>query len=112
MKRTIVTLCGSTKFEKEFHEVNKQLTARGHIVISCGIFGHTMPPKEKELFFSTTVKAKLDCLHNDKILMSDCILVIDVKGYIGSSTKKEIDFAKKHKKGVYYYSKDVIDSIG
>ena len=38
MKRNIVTLCGSTKFKKEFDELNTKLTLEGNIVISLGIF--------------------------------------------------------------------------
>lgn len=37
----IVTLCGSTKFKKEFLEIQKKLTLEGYIVISVGLFGHS-----------------------------------------------------------------------
>lgn len=37
----VITLCGSTRFKKEFIEVQKKLTLKGHIVISVGLFGHS-----------------------------------------------------------------------
>ena len=37
-KYKVVTLCGSTKFKKEFMEVQKELTLKGNIVISVGFF--------------------------------------------------------------------------
>ena len=43
----IITLCGSTKFEKEYHEINKKLTLEGNIVISVGVFDFQSPDKEK-----------------------------------------------------------------
>ena len=43
-------------------------------------------------------------MHIEKIKMSDAILVVDVNGYIGSSTKNEIEFAKSLGKEIIYYS--------
>jgi hypothetical protein len=40
-KPKVITLCGSTKFKKEFEQVQADLTLQGNIVISCGLFGHT-----------------------------------------------------------------------
>jgi hypothetical protein len=34
----VITLCGSTKFEAEFAEVNQRLTMEGCVVISLGMF--------------------------------------------------------------------------
>lgn len=39
-KYKVITLCGSTKFKKEFQEIQKKLTLEGNIVISVGLFGH------------------------------------------------------------------------
>ncbi len=36
-KYSVITLCGSTKFKKEFMEVQKRLTLEGNIVISVGL---------------------------------------------------------------------------
>lgn len=44
-------------------------------------------------------------MHFKKIDMADEIFVIDFNGYVGSSTSKEIEYAKKTNKSVRYYSK-------
>ena len=47
-------------------------------------------------------KEMLDDMHKRKIDMADAIYVINVGGYIGSSTKSEIEYAKQQSKEVYY----------
>ncbi len=89
-KYKVVTLCGSTKFKNEFIEVQKQLTLEGCIVISVGLFGHS---GDVEVFTENT-KEMLDDVHKRKIDMADEIFVVDVGGYIGQSTRSEIDYAK------------------
>ena len=37
----VITLCGSTRFKDEFLKVQKELTLKGNIVISVGLFGHS-----------------------------------------------------------------------
>ena len=44
----------------------------------------------------------LDDMHLRKIDMADEIYVINVDGYIGSSTQNEIEYAKRIGKGVRY----------
>lgn len=99
-KYHVITLCGSTKFKKEFIEVQKQLTLLGNIIISVGCFGH----KGDKL--SMEDKVMLDDMHKRKILMADEIFVIDKDNYIGSSTRSEIEFAKANNIPISYYSKD------
>ena len=41
-------------------------------------------------------------MHKQKIDMSDEIYVINVGGYIGESTKSEIEYAKEKGKGISY----------
>ena len=94
----VVTLCGSTKFKDKFFEVQKKLTLEGCIVISVGLFGHSGDAE----VFTEGVKAMLDDMHKRKIDMADEIFVINVGGYIGSSTKSEIEYAKAHNKKVNY----------
>ena len=47
-------------------------------------------------------KKQLDNLHKDKILISDAIYVVNKDGYIGDSTKSEIEYATKQGKKVNY----------
>ena len=91
----IITLCGSTRFKDEFFAEQKRLTLEGNIVISVGLFGHS---GDDEVWKEGT-KEMLDDMHKRKIDLADEIIVINPNGYIGESTKSEIEYAKlKHKK--------------
>lgn len=101
----IVTLCGSTKFKKEFLEVQKKLTLLGYIVISVGLFGHSGDSEVWENMDEGTLtktKSMLDDMHKRKIDLSDMIYVINVGGYIGESTRSEIEYAISTGKEVHY----------
>ena len=94
----VITLCGSTRFKEQFLEVQKQLTLEGNIVISVGLFGHS---GDDEVWTEGT-KEMLDDMHKRKIDMADAIYVINVGGYIGESTRSEIDYARKKRKEIRY----------
>lgn len=97
-KYPVITLCGSTRFKEQFLEAQKRLTLEGNIVISVGLFGHS---GDEEVWNEGT-KEMLDDMHKRKIDMADSIYVINVGGYIGSSTRSEIEYAKKQGKQVLY----------
>ena len=104
-KYPVITLCGSTRFKNEFMEVQKQLTLEGNIVISVGLFGHSGDSEVWENMDEGTLtrtKEMLDDMHKRKIDMADSIYVINVGGYIGDSTRSEIEYAKQHGKEVQY----------
>jgi hypothetical protein len=104
-KYKVITLCGSTRFKDEFMEVNKKLTLEGNIVISVGLFGHAGDNEVWENMDEGTLtqtKEMLDDMHKRKIDMADEIFVINKDGYIGSSTKSEIEYAVKTGKKVRY----------
>ena len=94
----IVTLCGSTRFKEQFMEAQKRLTLNGCIVISVGLFGHLGDSD----VWKPGVKEMLDDMHLRKIDLADEIFVINVGGYIGESTRREIAYAKKTGKPVRY----------
>ena len=101
----VITLCGSTRFKNEFMEVQKHLTLEGNIVISVGLFGHSGDNEVWENMDEGTLtrtKEMLDDMHKRKIDMADEIFVINVGGYIGSSTQSEIEYAKANGKPVRY----------
>ena len=101
----VITLCGSTKFKEEFLKAQKDLTLQGNIVISVGLFGHSEDSEVWENMDEGTLtktKEMLDDMHKRKIDMSDEIFVINVNGYIGESTKSEIEYAMKNNKIVKY----------
>lgn len=97
-KYKVVTLCGSTKFKEQFLKVQKKLTLDGCIVISVGLFGHS---GDEEVWKSGT-KEMLDDMHLRKIDMADEVFVINVGGYIGDSTKREITYAESKGKKINY----------
>ena len=88
-KYKVITLCGSTRFKEAFLQEQKRLTLEGNIVISVGLFGHSGDGE----VWTEGVKAMLDDMHKRKIDMADEIFVINVDGYIGESTRSEIDYA-------------------
>ena len=96
-KYKVITLCGSTRFKREFEETNKRLTLEGNVVISVGCFGHAGDE------FTYVQKEMLDDIHRQKIEMADEIFVINKDSYIGKSTRAEIEYAKKLGKKVNYY---------
>ena len=101
----VITLCGSTRFKDEFMKAQKELTLKGNIVISVGLFGHSGDWEVWENMDEGTLtktKEMLDDMHKKKIDMADEIFVINVGGYIGSSTKSEIEYATKTGKKVNY----------
>ena len=97
-KLKVITLCGSTKFKDEYLKAQKDLTLKGIIVISVGLFGHS---GDDEVWAEGT-KEMLDDMHKRKIDMADEIYVINVGGYIGESTKREIEYAIRNGKKVSY----------
>lgn len=94
----VVTLCGSTKFKDEFMKAQKDLTLKGYIVISVGLFGHS---GDDEVWTEGT-KQMLDDMHKSKIDLADEIYVVNVNDYIGESTKSEIQYAIDNNKKVNY----------
>ena len=66
--------------------------------ISVGLFGHS---GDDEVWTEGT-KQMLDDMHKRKIDMADSIYVINVGGYIGVSTRSEIEYARKNEKAIQY----------
>ncbi len=98
----VITLCGSTRFKDEFMKAQRDLTLKGNIVISVGLFGHAGEWDNMDEETINKTKEMLDDMHKRKIDMADEIFVINVGGYIGSSTRSEIEYATKTGKKVNY----------
>lgn len=99
-KPLIVCLCGSTKFKEAFEKANFEQTMKGKIVLSVGCFGHA-----DGVSFTEKEKDFLDELHKRKIDLADEVLILNVGGYIGSSTGRELAYAIKHNKEIDYLEK-------
>ncbi len=93
----VITLCGSTRFMKEFEDANRRLTLDGNVVFSVATKAHEgsteVLPEQKKL---------LDRVHFEKIRLSDEIFVINVGNYIGPSTQREIEYAQRIGRTVRY----------
>ena len=99
-KYKIITLCGSIKFKTEFMKMQEKLTLDGNIVFIPNFF-NTITKDE----INSETKKMLDEMHRQKIDMSDEIFVINVQGYIGESTKSEIEYARRNRKRISYLEK-------
>lgn len=97
-----VCLIGSTKFEDIFRKLEYDLSIRGYIVLSPLVYNQfgDKPGCGKE------EKKILDLVQKEKIRQSDIVLVVDKDGYIGKSTRKQIEFAEFLNKRILYYSKN------
>ena len=100
---TVVCLCGSTRFYREFQEANYNETMAGRIVLSVGFFAHSAAEAHGETVGITPEdKLALDELHKRKIDLADEVLILNVGGYIGESTRSEIEYANQRGKLVRY----------
>ena len=105
LKYLVVTLCGSTRFKNEFMQAQKELTLKGNIVISVGLFGHAGDMEvweNQEEDSITKTKIMLDDMHKEKIRMAESIYVVNPGGYIGSSTWSEICYARMLQKKIEF----------
>lgn len=95
---SIITLCGSTRFKDLFFEAARDLTLQGWIVLMPGVFGHA-----DNFEWTDEQKKNLDELHLEKIRMSNAVFLLNKGGYIGESTRKEIEYAASLKIPIYKY---------
>ena len=102
----IITICGSMKFVREMMEISERVELQGNVVL-MPIYNPSRSNKES---FTSEEVLILGKMHRERIKLSDAILVVNVNGYIGSSTKNEIEYAKSLNKEVIYYT-DLINAI-
>lgn len=101
----IVVLCGSTRFYDDFQRANYNLTMSGKIVLSVGFYPHSSTEAGghgEGVGHDSPEKVKLDELHKRKIDLADSVYVLNVGGYIGDSTRSEIEYAKSIGRPVTY----------
>ena len=95
----VVTICGSMRFAKEMQKVAWELEAKnGYVVIQCVYNDRETKETDEEIL-------NLVNAHWKKIDISDAIYVVNIGGYIGESTKKEIEYALNAGKEVIYHEK-------
>lgn len=93
----IVTICGSFKFQKEMLEIGEKLSLEGYCIL------YPIYPVNNKLVLTKEQIELLKEGHLKRIEISDAIFVCNIDGYIGKSTKNEIEYAKKLNKEIMYY---------
>lgn len=84
----IVTICGSMRFKQEMMTIASELELKyGYLVIQCVYFSEDQILSKKDIEL-------LNKIHYQKIELSDAIYIVNVNGYIGDATKKEIEYAR------------------
>ena len=104
-KFKIITLCGSTKFEKEMVDIAKNLTLKGNLVIGPVLYFNGNDEDVLLNMNEQEMKCKLNMLgamHKQKIDMCDEVVVIIVNGHIGEAVTTEINYAKSIHKPIKY----------
>ena len=103
----VVCLCGSTRFYDEFQAANYRETMAGKIVLSVGFCPHFQDQAHgQEIGCTDEQKLILDDLHKRKIDIADEILVLNIGGYIGDSTRGEIEHAQRTGKAIRYLEQE------
>ena len=95
----VITICGSMRYSKEMMKIAEELEVKhGYAVIQCvyNVAGQKYDEIEANI---------LSKIHTKKIDISDAIYVVNIDGYIGNSTKKEIEYAKRNGKEIIYHEK-------
>jgi len=111
MKPKVVVLCGSSRFV-DIMAVCAWLIERDEMAITMGL--HLLPdwysidPIPDHLAEHEGVANQMDQLHLQKIDLADEVFVVNCNDYIGSSTMKEIDYARNAGKNIRWYTHDEI----
>lgn len=99
MQTKIITICGSLRFMNEIMDIAEKMELEGNCMISP-----IYPTNSDKDAYTDEEAEMLDKMHKEKIKISDAILVVNVNGYVGESTKSEIEYAKSLNKEIIYYT--------
>lgn len=100
---SIVCLCGSTRFMEAFFEAGWKFTLDGEIVLSVGICKHAdADGAHGAEAMGGDVAERLDELHLRKIDLADHVHILNVGGYIGHSTCRELAYAFAKQKPISF----------
>ena len=106
----IICLCGSTKFHHQFQVANYQETMQAKIVLSVGFYAGSPEQMKQEhgegVGITPEEKLMLDELHKRKIDLASEVLILNVGGYIGTSTRSELEYARANGKVIRWLEPD------
>lgn len=108
----VVCFCGSSRFTPQMSILRWEWEKAGHIT-----FGLNLLPSDygvhkgwgtdfDHIAELEGISEQQDELHKRKIDLSDEIFVVNLDGYIGSSTRSEIEYAIAHNKPVRFLEDD------
>ena len=92
----IIAVCGSVRFKNEMLKFREEQNLNGKWVLL---------PENMEIdiqVIDTRVKEMMDSLHKAKIDNADSVLIWNRNGYIGDSTRNEIEYARKNHKTIKF----------
>lgn len=91
----VVTLCGSMRFRDELARLEAELTLSGHVVLAP-------VPLDPSAELTVEERVRLGRVHLQKVAMADEVLVVNVGGHVGESTRREIAHARSLGKAVSF----------
>lgn len=89
-KSAIICLCGSVRFLQVFQEVAYREALAGHIVLTVECEVEDGMARD----LSSDLRLHFDELHRRKIELADEVLALNVDGYVGAHTRREIEYAR------------------
>ena len=88
----------------KIYKRNMEITEKMELQGNCMLVPIYNPSKSSKDDFTEEEALTLEKMHKERIKLADAILVVNVDGYIGNSTKNEIEFAKSLDKDIIYYT--------
>lgn len=85
----VVCLCGSLRFQSLFRSERRRLTSLGVIVLGPEAVSDELTPSRRKA---------LGELHLRRIDLADEVRVVSEGGYVGSATRREIEYAREKQK--------------
>jgi hypothetical protein len=98
----IICFCGSTRFTAEMLLTSWAFAKMGYLTLHWNILPDTCDGKSHHRAEEQGCKELMDELHKRKIDLADEVFVININGYIGESTRSEIEYAEAHGKEIKY----------
>jgi hypothetical protein len=100
----IVTVIGSTRFDKEIKEWAWEHTKKGYLILFAP-FAKEEHVTDKINF--ETYRFLLEEQHFQKMELADIIFVFNKNDYIGTSTSEELQYARSLSKKIYFLEPSV-----
>lgn len=99
----VICLCGSTRFIDIFAVMTWEIeTKLGHIVLGCTMLPEWYCQERSHFAEKQGLKGQRDNHHLRKIDMADEVLILNLDGYIGESTKAELVYARNAGKKIWW----------